>query len=217
VLRKLATIRAEGQTASCSDSPLHDVRAATAVLIRPTLYKFPSSLSHNANQSAENKTKLVVEEKAVRDLERKIANFTDALGEAESKEVRQSISNKLEDIGMQLATARTNTAMLSREMKSAVDPKSAAAHVHKIFVGFSKLPKAEQRTLLEKYVAKIIYHESQFSSVAKTGRCDYSSLEVKMRLPENSPTLRVTLTRPSGVALRLAGFGWGCLGFQTGN
>ena len=48
----------------------------------------------------DNETKLAAEEKAVRDLERKVANYTDALDEAESEEVRHSISKELEDIGM---------------------------------------------------------------------------------------------------------------------
>jgi hypothetical protein len=49
-----------------------------------------------------------------------------------------------------------------------------------VFANFSKLPKAEQRVLLEKYVSKIIYQQSAYSPVAEKGQCDYSSLEVKM-------------------------------------
>jgi hypothetical protein len=139
-----------------------------------------------ANQSTENITKLAVEQKAVRDLERKLANYTEALGEAESKEIRQSIGKKLEQIGMELATARTSAAMLAREMKASVDPRIAARHVQTVFAGFSELPKPEQRVLLEKYVSKIIYHQSAYQPVAKPGLADYSSLEVKMRLAEDA-------------------------------
>jgi hypothetical protein len=70
-------------------------------------------------------------------------------------------------------------------MKAAVDPAKAAARIRKIFAGFANLPKAEQRVLLEKHVAKIIYHESKFTPIVKPGLTDYSSLEVKMRLPED--------------------------------
>jgi len=140
----------------------------------------------DANQSEESKIKLVIEEKAVKELERKFANYTEAIGEAESKEVRQSISKKLEDIGMQLATARTNTTMLSRELKASIDPVKAAAHVQAVFAGFADLPRNEQRVLLEKYVAKIIYHESKNQPVIKKGQSDYSSIEVKMKLPEEA-------------------------------
>jgi hypothetical protein len=61
-------------------------------------------------------------------------------------------------------------------MKAAVDPKSAAEHVQKVFASFSKLPKAEQRLLLEQYVAKIVYHESK-CHLAILGQCGYSTLK----------------------------------------
>jgi hypothetical protein len=94
-----------------------------------------------------------------------------------------SVPALLEDISMQLATARTNTAMLSKEMRASVDPDEAAKHVQEIFAGFSKPPKAEQRVILEKWVAKIIYHEPQIIGAENP---DFSSLEVKMRLPEDT-------------------------------
>lgn len=80
------------------------------------------------------------------------------------------------------------------------------AHVQKVFAGFSELPKAEQRVLLEleKYVAEIIYHESQFIEISKPGRCDYSCLELKCDC-RNCPTLRVSFDSAFGGDLDVGG------------
>jgi hypothetical protein len=85
--------------------------------------------------------------------------------------------------------------MHSREMKAAVDPRKAAEHVKKMFAGFAELPKSEQRVLLEKYVSKIIYHESNCFPVAIPGQCDHSIGGGRTRV----------LHRLNGPHLRLAG------------
>jgi hypothetical protein len=112
----------------------------------------------NANQTEEKKLELAVAEKSVRDLERKKANYETAIGSTESASVILSLTKKLEETDTELAAARSKARVTKRELTASVDPEKAAKQVKEVFGGFADLPLAEQRTILETYVDRIIYN-----------------------------------------------------------
>jgi hypothetical protein len=128
-----------------------------------------------ANQTDEKKIELAAAEKAVRDLERKKASYETAIGNTDNTTVILSLTKKLEEVELELSTARTKARIAKKEFTASVDPDKAAEYVQKEFEGFAQLPLAEQIAKLERHVDRIIYNQPVCAG-------DFFNLDVRLKV-----------------------------------